>query len=713
MISLKRLKQHWTAGPLACLLSAALALPVLLAWMLAASQPAQAQTLNRLPTWAVVSFVNTTGYGGNEVGIEAADGFVVELGKSNKYDVLPRAQTQQAIADLGLVEPLNTIGLQKLARSLEGDAVATGEVAGVSFRDNPRRATVTLVIRVVDRVSGELVNGAVAKGTSTPRPGAFNDDDALVNEAIANADFEAVRQISAFNLPRATVLIHGDPTHVTLNKGSQEGLYNGLNMVVTRNGSEVGRIRVSSVEADEADATVTDQGLGINTQDIATAIYQLPSISSAQGGNVEVSQSNHNVDSTTTGGGSARGFFSGPIGAILAGAVGVGIFALASGGRGGSSSGSNAIGGGRLGGQSAAITFSGAQGITAPYDNPVDFSSFIPEAVQINWNNGNLEGTSILQYQVYRDPEPPVLQSGINFQTPTATTNEIGVLPIFAGNALMFLDSVQDVGPLFVQKPDPVSNTNTPIAGNFYESMFPAPTPTNPNATITGQFPILGTGLLFGDRPRYRIEALYSVPNINTTTGTTTGTGTTGTTTTGTTTTTTGTLIYSLSEPVYTNYVSYIAPVVLSETITPTTTTTGGVTATTGTYPHVTASTLAPGTADNDVFGLSTGPDNIIVVFRSIYLNSGGGVEYVLDFSTDPNFSSNVHRYHETGPASAGTQNQSTRRRVRRDHRVPRQHQHERRLRPLRHHQPDQRLRRQPRQHLRPSRRARHPGPGH
>ena len=137
MISLKRLKQHWTAGPLACLLSAALSLPVLLAWLLAAPRPAHAQTLNRLPTWAVVTFVNSTGYGGNEVGIEASDGFVVELGKSNKYDVLPRAQTEQSIADLGLVEPLDTIGLQKLARSMEADAVATGEVASVSFPQQP------------------------------------------------------------------------------------------------------------------------------------------------------------------------------------------------------------------------------------------------------------------------------------------------------------------------------------------------------------------------------------------------------------------------------------------------------------------------------------------------------------------------------------------------------------------------------------------------
>ena len=249
----------------------------------------------------------------------------MELGKSNKYDVLPRAQTQQAIADLGMTEPLDTIGLQKLARSLEADAVATGEVASVVFRNNPRRATVTLIVRVVDRISGELINGAVAKGTSTPRPIATNDDDSLVNQAIENADFEAVRQISAFNLPRATVLIHRDPNHVTLNKGSQEGLYDGLKMLVTRNGAEVGRIQVVHRRSGRGGATVTDQGLGINTQDVATAIYQLPPTPPAPGGGSRSAPPAPHRRQLQRGGGTAHGFFSGPLGAILAGAMGVGL----------------------------------------------------------------------------------------------------------------------------------------------------------------------------------------------------------------------------------------------------------------------------------------------------------------------------------------------------------------------------------------------------
>ena len=498
MISLKRLKKHWTAGPLAGLLSAALALPTLLAWLpalawlLAAPQPARAQTLNRLPTWAVVNFVNHSGYSSNDVGIEASDGFVVELGKSNKYDVLPRAQTQQTIRDLGLVEPLDTIGLQKLARSLEADAVASGEVASVHFSDSPRRATVTLIIRVVDRLSGELINGAIAQGTSTPRPIQTNDDDSLVNQAIENADFAAVKQISRFNLARATVLIHSDLERVTVNKGTQNGLFDGLNMLVTRNGTEVGRIRIARASADESEAVVTDQGLGIQEQDVATAIYQLPEYSIGPNNTIQVAGYNTHTD-VSSDSSPIHHFNSGLVGLVAAIGAALGLAALAGNGHGTTSSGGNAVGGGQLGGQSAALTFNSINDLTPPVENPVVQGSFIPEAVKITFNNGNIDGSQIVEYHVYRDPEPAVLASGVDFRVPTLITAEIGALPIISpADPFASFDSIQDVGPIFVQKPDPTNNTNAPISGNFYQSNNPA------GGTTTGQFPISGTGLLLG-----------------------------------------------------------------------------------------------------------------------------------------------------------------------------------------------------------------------
>ena len=634
MKSLKRLKQHWMAGPLAGLLSATMVLPFLLAWLLTAPRPAQAQTLNRQPTWAVVNFVNNSGYGGNEVGIEASDGFVVELGKSNRYDVLPRSQTLATIRDLGLTEPLDTIGLQKLARSLEADAVATGEVGSVTFSKSPRRATVTIILRVVDRASGELINGAIAQGTSNARAVASNDDDALVNQAIENADFDAVRQISGFNLPRATVLIHRDPQTVTLNKGTQDGLYNGLRMLVSRNGAEVGRIQVSGAGPDESEASVTDQGIGITTDDIATAIYQLPAYSTVAGAVVVRGNTQRTGDPTATGG--THNFITGPLGIIAAAAVGIFLVGQAHTGNSGSSFGA------RLGGGTATLDFNSTSNIEPPADNPTNLATFVPAAIRIDFNNGNIPtggvANQVVEYHIFREPGPIILKEPFLFQPPTQINADFNEIPLIVQQpaATEAVDTIEDVGPILAHIPNPLDNTAL-VIGQFYSGTGVANSP---------ELPIPGTGLQIGDRVRYRIQAVFSLAEVNLTgttgtgttgtgttgTGTTgtgtTGTGTTGTGTTGTGTTTTTTTVYSLSEPIYTNSVTFLQPVLLRNS-TPDTTSTG-------------ASSFPTGTAnpDTDPFGLSTGPNNVTVLLRSVFVNPSAGavLQYDIEFSSDVNF---------------------------------------------------------------------------
>ena len=67
-----------------------------------------------------------------------------------------------------------------------------------------------------------------------------------------------------------------DPHTVLLSHGTEEGLTVGLRMVVTRFGQRIGVVRVTRVEADQAEAAVTERGAGIASEDVATAIYTLP-----------------------------------------------------------------------------------------------------------------------------------------------------------------------------------------------------------------------------------------------------------------------------------------------------------------------------------------------------------------------------------------------------------------------------------------------------
>ena len=86
---MKRLKLHWSARPLSYLLSIAMLGPALRLWLGAAPQArAQGLTKSSIPSWAVLDFSNTSGYGGPELGRNASDAFVIELGKTNIIDTV-------------------------------------------------------------------------------------------------------------------------------------------------------------------------------------------------------------------------------------------------------------------------------------------------------------------------------------------------------------------------------------------------------------------------------------------------------------------------------------------------------------------------------------------------------------------------------------------------------------------------------------------------
>jgi hypothetical protein len=657
---LKSLKTHWITGPLSWLLSAALCLPVWLAVggaFLAAPRAAQAQTLNRAPLWAVVPFENESGYGQADIGVQASDGFVVELSKTNKYDVVSRSDTQQAISSNGLVEPLDTIGLQQLSRDLDADAVATGTVKTIAFTSNPRRAIVSVVIRVVDKISGELINGAVATGTSTPRAIPDNDDDALVDQAIENADFDAVKQITTFNLPRATVLIHQDPGTVTLNKGTQDGLYNGLNMLVTRNGSEVGRVRVSDASADESYATVVQQGLGIQPQDVATAIYALPSYTVVDnrlhvGAIDNTAPSNddylpHN---------SSRNLFTGAGGVLVALGAAVGLVALASNGHGSSSSGTNALGGGRTGGVTANLD---PNPVTLaqidPFSNASSNGNFVPLRIAINFSPGQLgDYAGTIEYHIYRNPQPDLLV-GTNFVPVTSAIGGVGRIPAFSpASPSGTYDSADELPIVAVYKPTSLDDHIVDFSV-FY---------TVPAGATTPELPLISTGLNVGDRVNYTVEGLYAVTDIttgtspggtlvdqgtpiistNTSTSTSTGsTSTTGTASSGTAASSTTGVIYSLSETVDSNYVTYLQPVILRST-------------NASFYPLPPANTNSA-TPTTDSYFASNGPSSVNVTVDSVFGGTATTLAYALEFSTDPAFGSNVARYTATVPNSGQSVN--------------------------------------------------------
>ncbi|MES2460484.1 MAG: hypothetical protein V4671_07860 [Armatimonadota bacterium] len=249
-----------------------------------AQQKAARAQVTRLPAVAALEFgvlptVRTSGI----LGRQATDAVVIEMTRTGRYDVTPRQQLNQQLTDSGLTLPLNNNGIVKLGQALGVDRVLSGDVTEVTVGGSPKRAKVTLSVRLTDVITGELVNGTIAAGYSAPPPpGADLDDETAVNQALNDAAFNAVKTINNYTLPTATILLSGD--EVRLNRGERDGLTPGQEMIVVRGSERVGKIRVTSVAATDSVASVVDKGKGIRPEDQAIAIFQLPGYSVETGG---------------------------------------------------------------------------------------------------------------------------------------------------------------------------------------------------------------------------------------------------------------------------------------------------------------------------------------------------------------------------------------------------------------------------------------------
>ena len=578
---MKHLKQHWSARPLSVLLSVLMALPVL-GMLLLRSPAAQAQSLTaRQPVWAVLDFANPSGYGSSDVGRLASDSFVVQLAKLNRYTVLPREQLLTGIQNESLTPPLNLSSIERLGQALGVDAIVAGEISSISFSRDRRQAKVSLAVRVIDPKSGFLLNGALAEGLSNPRPIPVNDEEQLVNEAFGNAAFNAVKQLSKFDLPVATVLISGNNTlnghdvTVTVNKGTRDGIYPGLDMLVSRNGRYVGTIRIAEPTDNDANAQITDLGLGIEPGDRATAIFHMPAytVDKATGSYQTATSADLSADAPTTSSHSSA--FKG-IGGILVAIVSAALLlTLVHTGNTGSDHSlgdANVTNVAAISGRS--IDVGGPANVPAGLANS---TGYVPVAVRITADLGNINASNFLEFHVYRSDSPSNLAdpqilvsngvatvttqtitttntNGGNGTTGTGTTgtggtqttiggllgiNGFGQVPILAqaSRNLQVYDDFNLKTAVTASKPDP-SNSDTLVTLAF--STFGIVTSTTGTAGTAGTtgttgtinpaflLGVPGTGLGFGQRVSYAIEGLYIQPstiipgNINPGTGTNT-----------------------------------------------------------------------------------------------------------------------------------------------------------------------------------------------
>ncbi|MBA3726062.1 MAG: hypothetical protein H0W86_06325, partial [Armatimonadetes bacterium] len=252
---------------------------------------AEAQFTSASKQWVVLDFVNKSAHGGPALGGAAADAVSTLLLGTNRYDILPRETVERIYKELELTPPITReLDVLRVGQALTAETVITGEIteSRINTSAQGKSADVVLVVRGIDVASGLPVLGAAVHGQSSERPGDVSDD-VVLNEAVSYAAQQAVNSILTQQVDIATVLTTPTTRTVQLNKGSRQGLKNGMEMVVTRGKEQVATIRISDVSPDLATATIVRASKGVAPGDKARAIYnRLATVTLERGGGARV-----------------------------------------------------------------------------------------------------------------------------------------------------------------------------------------------------------------------------------------------------------------------------------------------------------------------------------------------------------------------------------------------------------------------------------------
>lgn len=238
---------------------------------------------------SVVDFRNTSKIPNEMFGTMATDAVVVELLRSGKFTVTTADALQGKMEELGYKAKEDRVPkvimtpamMVRLGGEVGAESVITGEITSIKV-DGSKKAEARISLRMLDVASGVWANGAIAVGASNPRIGYTADKETdLIIEAINNAARQAVESMVEYIIPEATIIGTFGSDEVLLNKGAQDGMQPGMEMIVLRRGETgadevVGRLRISKTSDTDAHASVIKSTRGLKPEDRVRAVFELP-----------------------------------------------------------------------------------------------------------------------------------------------------------------------------------------------------------------------------------------------------------------------------------------------------------------------------------------------------------------------------------------------------------------------------------------------------
>jgi hypothetical protein len=251
------------------------------------SQPAAASPSSDTLTVIVAPFIHLDKQraGGDDLARWAADAIAVELANSGRFEVLKAGEVNRQAKELGFRSPYDKDELNQIAVRLGASAVVSGDVAFVRARSSKsllRAVEVGLRVRITDTSQGEFINGSAQIGIAKVKP-EETEFYVLAKNAVSKAALLGAREIISYTLPEGIVTLtqtNLSGTQVLINRGARDGVREGLEMLVLRNGLRVGHVRVTGVFATDAEAILLDTTEGIRPMDKIRVVFPMPEIES-------------------------------------------------------------------------------------------------------------------------------------------------------------------------------------------------------------------------------------------------------------------------------------------------------------------------------------------------------------------------------------------------------------------------------------------------
>ncbi|MCL5037484.1 MAG: IPT/TIG domain-containing protein, partial [Chloroflexi bacterium] len=206
---------------------------------------------------ALVSTADNTGI---KAAVTEADKAILKaFEESPRFTVADPADVNPIITEMGLKPPLTLERAVEVGQRLHTDTVLMAKVLKLTKLEDPVRYKAEIVLNLVDTSTGYILSKSQMTGTSSAESMVKANDSLLMSEAFQMAARFATKEIlDNLSLTGAVISVKDD-NKIVIDKGAIEGLNDGAEIIVTRDGRPIAAGHVTKLsDIGNSDVVITD-----------------------------------------------------------------------------------------------------------------------------------------------------------------------------------------------------------------------------------------------------------------------------------------------------------------------------------------------------------------------------------------------------------------------------------------------------------------------